>query len=121
MSDRALLQDAAKAAGMVIHEARQAERDADISPEKAGLWIVGVSTWWNPLNDDVAAFRLAVKLNMDLLFDVDSIEVIATQHPREADEEITYPWAWQKLNDDPYAATRQAIVCAAAEIGRQMK
>ena len=99
MTDRELLELAAKAAGMVIHEARQAERDASFDPEKVGLFIARGSTWWDPLTDDGDAFRLAVKLNMDLVFDIDLSEVIAT---------------------DPYAATRRAIVRAAAEIGRQM-
>lgn len=67
---------------------------------------------WNPLVDDWDAFRLAVKLNMTLLRLSNSVEVSdfeAKIHVKEY------------LNDDPYAATRRAIVRAAAEIGKEMK
>lgn len=71
---------------------------------------------WNPLTDDGDALRLAVKLNIDLRFYPDS--------------EITEPWvetaadggsADEALSPAPYAATRRAILRAAAEIGRNMK
>ena len=55
---------------------------------------------WNPLTDDGDALRLAVKLN----FPLDGFTIT--------------PSEWM---DDPYTATRRAIVRAAAEIGKGMK
>jgi hypothetical protein len=58
---------------------------------------------WNPLTDDGDALRLAVKLEL--------IEGLAIDFRQG---EMDGP--------DPYAATRRAIVrAAAAEIGREMK
>jgi len=66
---------------------------------------------WNPLTDDGDALRLAVKLKLegiiwygDTTVASDFAETEKVQH-----------------EDDPYAATRRAIVRAAAEIGRAMK
>jgi hypothetical protein len=63
-------------------------------------------TDWNPLTDDGDALRLAVKLN---LFNTRS---------------KGYEWPDAELfarhDEDPYAATRRAIVRAAAEIGKAM-
>lgn len=66
---------------------------------------------WNPLTDDGDALRLAVKLGLPV-----------EQWP---DEDGQGPYAAIDLliehhNGDAYAATRRAIVRAAAEIGRAM-
>ena len=66
---------------------------------------------WNPLEDDGDALRLAIKLEMDVSFGLRGA-VIEQSHGRKV----------QELDDnDPYAATRRAIVRAAAEIGRNTK
>jgi len=90
MSDRELLELAAKAAGVAIDPI-----DAVHEPDG---W-----TCWNPLNDDGDALRLAVKLNLLVLHDVHIAPVNI----------------WE--GEDPHAATRRAIVRAAAEIGRGME
>jgi len=113
MTDRELLELAAKAAGLMIHEERQAERDALIGPEKAGLCIVSVSTWWNPLTDDGDALRLAVKLGMTIEQWSEGHVYVGHRHPGNFEHE--------RHRKDPLAATRRAIVRAAAEIGRSMK
>jgi hypothetical protein len=106
VSDRELLELAAKAAGMEIEW-----RKWVIDPKARTLGgccfaLVGTYTYWNPLTDDGDALRLAVKL-----FDGDDMEVI---------------WYRAKLllAECPQlgrvAATRRAIVRAAAEIGRNM-
>ena len=75
---------------------------------------------WNPLIDDGDAFRLAVKLKMFL--DLDGCNAA------NSDDQLT---VWFGGGDDehagvshdecdPYAATRLAIVRAAAEIGKAM-
>jgi len=56
---------------------------------------------WNPLTDDGDALRLAVNLDIDV-----------------AKVQIKF---WDKHSINPYAATRRAIVRAAAEIGKEMK
>lgn len=61
---------------------------------------------WSSLSDDGDALRLAVKLGLGIRFYLDGVG---------AGEE------YEMNNEDPYAATRRAIVRAAAEIGRQMK
>lgn len=99
-SDKELLELAAKAAG---YKYKIVEHD--------GLWIIGGQTYWNPLQDDGDALRLAVKLEIDLQHFNNAIDAIhngrlvITQH----------------YNDDCYAATRRAIVKAAAEIGRNIE
>lgn len=69
---------------------------------------------WNPLEDDGDALRLAVKLRIDIrLFDrtnSDHMDCLVDRLGRGFGE---------SRGSDPYAATRRAIVRAAAEIGRE--
>lgn len=66
---------------------------------------------WNPLTDDGDALRLAVKLGIQF-----------EQHPRwpyiAAFHSSVVGKFEEPHGDNPYAATRRAIVRAAAEIGR---
>jgi hypothetical protein len=112
MNDRELLEFAAKAAGLAINKRRQAERDACMNPDYASLWIIDVSTAWNPLISDGDALRLAVSMRLSPMMRTlgcDTADVNGTAG------------AYEKWGGDPYAATRRAIVRAAAEIGRQMQ
>jgi hypothetical protein len=70
---------------------------------------------WNPLEDDGDAFRLAVKLQ----FRID-IMPWGAEAAKWNDYNSTGSEAEQH-KDDPYKATRRAIVRAAAEIGRLMQ
>ena len=113
MTDRELLELAAKAAGLSLSHCDDSVWD----DERADY--VG----WNPLIDDGDALRLAVKLGMNVLFTPEDVEVIADQHAKEDGGEMVAPWAcesWTLKQQDPPAATRRAIVRAAAEIGRAM-
>lgn len=107
---RELLELAAKATGWVIDHARQAERDADMNPARAGLWIKNEKTWWHPGDDDGDSRRLEVKLGIV---------------PRNING-VVFAWAdgvcdiQVKAGKDPYAAMRLAVLLAAAEIGRRM-
>jgi hypothetical protein len=102
MTDRELLELAAKAAGMPAHI------------DGVGF-VMAHHPSWNPLTDDGDALRLAVKLGDTFLVKVGifgqldktfcHIDSVATR---------------ENLGTDPYAATRRAIVRAAAEIGRNM-
>ena len=94
MTDRELLEKAARASGI------------DVLPHlsAAGQWVDGKSNFytvngnkkWNPLTDDGDALRLAVKLYL--------WEAVRLAH-REVSADV-----------DIYAATRRAIVIAAAAI-----
>ncbi len=124
MSDRDLLEWAAKAAGIEVFGWFNDECDgefwADISPNEQ-------VTQWNPLVDDGDALRLAVKLG---------IVCSAGRHPKYVhDDDTMQAWAspddrlttiyegaeWSKQSGDPYAATRRAIVRAAASIGQSQE
>ncbi len=90
MTDRELLERAAKAAGM-----------ATAWVDDFGVFCKGMDGGqrWNPLTDDGDAFRLAVALHIPIE------GMIAFVAERESD--------WQTA---PYAATRRAIVRAAASL-----
>jgi hypothetical protein len=66
---------------------------------------------WNPLDDDGDALRLAVKLNMCVTSFTDE-QMVGCVINREGHNIYEVP------GTDPYAATRRAIVRAAAEIGK---
>lgn len=71
---------------------------------------------WNPLENDGDAFRLAVKL--DFRIDVDrDIAWAAVMLPRHLNLDAVLQ---TDEKGDPYAATRRAIVRAAAEIGKSL-
>jgi hypothetical protein len=103
MTDKELLELAAKAAGItglnkpngsiVVHDKH------------------GISKTWNPLTDDGDALRLAVKLRIEICYPYmlpQGIEAVRASTD-----------TYEAIGDDPYAATRRAIVRAAAEIGKQ--
>lgn len=70
---------------------------------------------WNPLEDDGDALRLAVKLRLDILFYSHDVEVEATGIFTEVLQAVSS----EKYGDDPYAATRRAIVSVAAKLSEQ--
>jgi len=94
MTDRELLELAAKAAGIRLEEWDGHGFLLADAAESRG--------YWNPLTDDGDALRLAVRLNL--------WEAVRDGY-QHADS----------LDTDPQAATRRAIVRAAAEIGKGMK
>lgn len=106
MTDKELLEFAAKAAGY---------DDATWNSEQKCIettYLDGFRCWWNPLENDGDALRLAVKLGMSI-----------TRHRvfdfiRAGNDEAV---AQEADKDDPCAATRRAIVRAAAEIGKERK
>lgn len=115
MTDRELLELAAKAAGYDTSHSWNAERMVMPNPE-VGLCIPGVSTCWNPLADEGDALRLAVDLSLSLCTD-GVASVSASTCYQHGNRLVT-----QDVSDsDKRAATRRVIVRAAAEIGRNMK
>lgn len=113
MTDRELLELAAKAAGwMPNNNWRWSERADAFRYCLGGDWIE-----WNPLTSDGDALRLAVKLGLDV-----EMHGCNSAHPYAAAFDCTLNIAEEvQPNDgDPYAATRRAITRAAAEIGKTM-
>lgn len=117
MTDRELLELAAKAAGYDTSHSWNAERMVMPNPE-VGLCIPDVSTCWNPLADDGDALRLAVRLGLEEIF---IVTISGVHQSAVACDASDADGAEESFKGDPYAATRLAIVRAAAEIGRNMK
>lgn len=115
MNDRELLELAAKAAGYVVEwrewvTSRLAEFGTIKHTKQSGFWLGGKQ--WDPLTDDGDAFRLAVKLNLnvDLAYgDACVVRVFNETH-----------FFQERTSQNPFAATRRAIVRAAAAIGKEM-
>jgi|JI9StandDraft_2_1071091.scaffolds.fasta_scaffold360711_3 hypothetical protein len=99
MTDRELLEAAAKAAGIAL--------EWNDNPGYYSDWR-GLPQWnhWNPLLDDGDALRLAVKLKLTLDTGDDASEAVSPIH-----------WHIEQHKGDPLAATRRAIVRAAASMG----
>lgn len=96
MNDKELLQLAAKAAG--------------------------IQTPWNPLTDDGDAFRLAVHLKIHYRQYSTPTLIRGVWCPDGYVEACHGKYVQERelVNDDIYAATRRAIVRAAAEMGRNI-
>lgn len=119
MQDIELLELAAKAAGYQVEWVRNSgcfyRCEEEIGREQ-----------WDPLEDDGDALRLAVKLS--LMLDIYSGVVVGHDHKLALN--ITDAWherdscdspgaaCSEPHGDDPFSATRRAIVGAAAEIGK---
>ena len=107
MTDRELLEWSAKAAGLDYIKDCVWIDNGFYSPLNRHERIA-----WNPLIDDGAAFRLAVKLGINVMYG-STMVVVEREKPKKEG-------CVESFNDDPYAATRRAIVRAAAEIGRAL-
>ena len=101
-SDRELLELAAKAGG--------------IDPSATGYtdFMEYANVYWNPLTNDGDAFRLATKLHM-------SVEISNYEESTYAYAgEVPRVYAMENWSGYTDAATRRAIVRAAAEVGREL-
>jgi hypothetical protein len=102
VTDRELLELAAKAAGIRINYwVYDNDDDSPSVLESGGIW--------NPLTDDGDALRLAVKLGL----------VVDCSRP-SAGEPYKPPAIWLDELCDNGTLTRRAIVLAASTIGRNM-
>jgi hypothetical protein len=114
-TDRELLELAARATGAELTGYRGSEPIYGMPHETSdGTEYIR----WNPLTDDGDALRLVVKLNISINrpIDGDSVQHFGTY----ADDYTQTIQVKERDNGDPYAATRRAIVRAAAEIGKVM-
>ena len=108
MTDRELLELAAKGAGIEGQFTLGSGNALELAKPR------GFQVYWNPLTDDGDALRLAVKLGIDLVRLNLPTGVGISAYDGKA------PSAFERYTDDPCAATRRAIVRAAAEVGKQM-
>ena len=108
IDDRELLELAAKAAG-IKHPG------GDHCVNGPAIWDIERLKWWRPLTDDGDALRLTILLGIN-------IEIEIRQVGFTCASAIDYSSAVliECHDNSPAAATRRAIVRAAAEIGRQM-
>lgn len=113
MTDRELLEMAARAAGVD----RGADRaDCGISTTLSD-GRHGYLPRWNPIIDDGDALRLAVELGIDIEWRADG-RVAAYRHANADGHCFT---AFESSREDRQENTRRAIVRAAAEIGKTLE
>ena len=106
MTDRELLEAAAKAAGIYYW----IDADAVVTHSDTP----GSTREWNPLTDSGDAFELYVKLRLTVNCSYDDVAICG--------QEFTQKEVFIEYNkEDANAATRRAIVRAAAAIGKEMK
>jgi hypothetical protein len=117
MTDRELLELAAKAAGYhhrIYEDGEWLELRYGL---KFALFVFDPESndhgdYWNPLEDDGDALRLAVNLGIDIELFCDSV---SANHFNFTNNQL-FEW-----HADEYQAVRRAIVRVAAEIGRNIK
>ena len=104
MNDKELIELAAKAAGH------------NYKPKSGCIVVDGIPGVWNPLEDDGDALRLAVKLRVQVTPGAFRNNEFAAY---ACGGIVTREYKAPTIKDE-FAATRRAIVRAAAEIGRNM-
>lgn len=109
---RELLEKAAKAAGIALTKWVE---EWDGGAPASYMTLDGGS--WNPLTDDGDALRLAVKLSLTVDIGHDKYSDVWA-YPNK-DTKRNKVRATESFNGDPYAATRLAIVRAAAAMGEK--
>ena len=111
MTDRELLEKAARAAGITLKPFEVKNVDGFGTDSFVGFmtepdqWPRG---WFNPLDSNDDALRLAVKLHLHLGIESDAVSAWQPSVPA--------CWASEATGADPSAATRRAIVGAAARL-----
>jgi hypothetical protein len=118
MNDRELLENAARTVGVNGKYVKAHHAFGD-------QWVEGIDTgaliYWNPLANDGDALRLAVGLQLTVHNEhLNAGAAYCTNAGGGAFETV-----WSGTNEDglipeDYAATRRAIVLAAAEIGKRI-
>lgn len=109
-NDRELLELAAKAAGLTVHAGELGDWMKKKPQHQDDPW-----EWWNPLEDDGDALRLAVRLGLEVGICLDmplgdySFSKLGSGK-----------CVMENHQNDPVIATRRAIVRAAAEIGKNL-
>ena len=122
MTDRELLELAAKAAGIEVHESDDGTMQR--RPVLAMTHYVQgqpySETRWDPLRDDAQAHRLAADLRIDVLWAEHSPSVVVN-NDSWANESNLVEVRESYFHSTKYEALRRAIVIAAAELAKQDK
>lgn len=117
MSDRELLELAAKAAGIDV---RWYQGDCLRVADKCN----GFAGKWNPITDDGDALRLMVRLRLHArqfpVLDDGFDAALGMVEVWRVDDDDPMHVEFLRSGDDRLVVTRRAITRAAAEIGRQM-
>ena len=118
MKDRELLELAAKAAGLFEYT-EWSDQITDYDSPHYMSWALhkpgagGECSSWNPLTDDGDALRLATALELNVFHAGGNAYAMQSEDDGRYERRVSYRDAVDK-----YAAARQAIVQAAAEIGK---
>lgn len=112
-TDRELLEMAAKAIDLFAAWPKS-DYAIDIGDDGIYCYGMGKGLSWNPLEDDGDALRLAVRLDL-LILPYRNDRAIRVTRLDQPETIVSFG-----TPEDEYAATRRAIVRAAAEIGRNM-
>ena len=115
MTDRELLEAAAKAAGMKGMKFTSGGMVRMIDPTRPET-TGSIGGYWNPLTDDGDALRLAVALHITVVVEGDQPD---DRYRRTKAVHRIIGNKCELHRADPNAATRRAITRAAAEIQRQ--
>jgi hypothetical protein len=102
--DRTLLEKAAKAAGITLNWSCI----EGMRPRRADTWET-----WNPLESDGDALRLAVKLGITVYRRGEGCYATSSASPEDMQP------CRESAISDPYAATRRAVVRAAASLAKE--
>lgn len=125
MIDRELLERAARAAGYGEGRYENGSWLEIRYGYTVALWLDNdsIEGYWNPLEDDGQALRLAVKLQLTVCNEQVKSGVAYCTRPLPGDgiDEDTFPEVMSGANEsevvpEDYAATRRAIVLAAAAL-----
>lgn len=111
MKDNELLELAARAVGPKVVRKVECSSGFELVELSSGLS-------WNPLEDDGDALRLAVTLDIHIEQNTTFKRACALYY---ADYSVLRTEVFEPWGDDKMAATRRAIVRAAAEIGKSMQ
>lgn len=115
MTDRELLEAAAKASGIEVMRSRLDDpMQRDMLVRNSARNMHHENGAWNPLTDDGDALRLAVKLRIDLHQFANNIAATFAGLPVEHDDRV--PCSFNGA--DRQEAARRAIVCAAAAMAQ---
>lgn len=115
MTDRELLELAAKAAGIVNYTFHDGVFQPKCLFVETGSRRGDSGYYWSPLTDDGDALRLLVRLRLCMSYEDDG-QVVDVWDANICDNSTE-----EFHGGDPYAATRRAIVRAAAEIGSGLR
>ncbi|WP_439885637.1 hypothetical protein ACTACK_10510 [Pseudomonas syringae] len=110
MTDEQLILDAAKAAGISVQYSNNMGDFSNGEPYSKG------EIRWNPLTDDADAFRLAVRLGLTVSPASGKGGNISEVYRSSPPQERIDKGRAELHGEDPMAATRRAIVRAAAAL-----